>query len=332
LGFFFPALTPPISTTRFARSRRDFEISCAKMRIRGAASLMVCRFVAVGVTITGRSPQPSRKLLPGHADSSSMSTPLDYSIVIPAYNEEDLLPGTLGSCRRAMSEIETHTGEIIVSDNDSDDRTAEIARDAGALVVFEEHRQIARARNVGGFHASGRYLIFLDADTLITAAVLRQTLEALDSGDVCGGGTEIAMELHGADWVKMAFRFTMKVLRFCNWAAGAYVFCLREAFIDVGGFDERYYAAEEIHFSRAIKGWGRSRGMRFRVLEEPVSTSPRKMEWYTPRELFGMLLGTLFMPWRTKHQSGCKLWYTRPQAKPESLAPAYTDRGGAGEA
>ena len=244
-----------------------------------------------------------------------MSTPLDYSIVIPAYNEEELLPATLSSLRRAMAEITTHQGEIIVTDNDSNDRTAEIARDAGAFVVFEEHRQIARSRNVGGFHARGRFLIFLDADTQITSPVLRQTLDALESGDVCGGGTEIAMESHNHDWVKMGVAFTMKVLRYCNWAAGAYVFCRREAFIDVGGFDERYYAAEEIHFSRAIKRWGKTRGMHFRILEEPVSTSARKMEWYTPRELAGMLLGTVFMPWRTRRQESCKLWYTRPQAK-----------------
>jgi glycosyltransferase involved in cell wall biosynthesis len=250
----------------------------------------------------------------------------DYSIVIPAYNEEELLPATLSSLRRAMAEIETHRGEIVVTDNDSDDRTAEIARDGGALVVFEEHRQIARSRNVGGFHASGRYLIFLDADTLITSAVLRRTLEVLDSGSVCGGGTEVAMELRTDAWMKAGFQFVMKVLRLCNWAAGAYVFCRREAFIDVGGFDERYYAAEEIHFCRAIKRWGRRRGMKFRVLEEPVSTSSRKLDWYTPRELLGMLLGTIFMPWRTKRQSGCKLWYTRPQAKLESPPPVAADR------
>ncbi len=73
----------------------------------------------------------------------------DYSIIIPAYNEEELLPATLASVGKAMQAVSSHRGEIVVADNDSSDRTAEIARDAGARVVYEEHRQIARARNSG---------------------------------------------------------------------------------------------------------------------------------------------------------------------------------------
>ena len=111
---------------------------------------------------------------------------LDYSIVIPAHNEEAYLPATLASVRRAMSQVATHRGEIVVTDNDSTDRTSEVATDGGARVVFEEHRQIARARNVGGHFARGRYLIFLDADTSINVALLRSTLDALDGGEVCG--------------------------------------------------------------------------------------------------------------------------------------------------
>lgn len=109
--------------------------------------------------------------------------------MIPAHNEEAYLPVTLASMHRAMSELATHRGEIVVTDNDSTDRTSEVATDGGARVVFEEHRQIARARNAGGYFALGRYLIFLDADTCIDAALLRSTLAELDGGEVCGGGT-----------------------------------------------------------------------------------------------------------------------------------------------
>ena len=55
--------------------------------------------------------------------------------------------------------------ELIVCDNNSTDRTAEIARAAGATVVFEPVNQIARARNSGAAAATGDWLIFVDADS-----------------------------------------------------------------------------------------------------------------------------------------------------------------------
>ena len=91
----------------------------------------------------------------------------DYSVIIPAYNEELHLPETLRNLQKAMEAVTPLRGEIIVVDNNSTDRTAEIAHDAGARVVFEAHNQISRARNCGGRAANSRNLIFLDADTII---------------------------------------------------------------------------------------------------------------------------------------------------------------------
>lgn len=240
----------------------------------------------------------------------------DYSIVIPAHDEEELLPATLASIRAAMSALPGWQGEIVVTDNDSQDRTAEIARDAGAEVVFEEHRQIARARNVGGQHARGRYLIFVDADTTISSALLWHTLEVLKSGRVCGGGTVIEIDPNAPRWLRWALGLWTLLSRWLGWACGAYVFCLRDGFLEIGGFDERYYASEELHFSRALKRWGHPRGLRFRILDEPIQTSLRKMEWYSPRELLRMTLRTLLWPGRLRRREGCELWYTRPERKP----------------
>jgi glycosyltransferase involved in cell wall biosynthesis len=240
----------------------------------------------------------------------------DYSIVIPAYDEEELLPATLIALRAAMAAVPQLRGEIIVTDNDSRDRTAEIAVDAGARVVFEEHRQIARARNVGGLHADGRYIIFVDADTHVSGALLRATLEALASGDICGGGTVVRFDREVPGWVQWTIAIWTFLSRRLGWACGAYVFCLRSAFLDTEGFDERYYASEEIHFSRALKRWGRARGLRFVILDEPISTSLRKMEWYTPLELLRMTIRTLLRPGSLRRRDSCELWYTRPQAKP----------------
>ena len=91
--------------------------------------------------------------------------PPDYSIIIPAYNEAAELPSTLASIRKAMEAL-SYAGECLVVDNNSTDSTTAVARTHGAdLVVQEPINQIARARNAGASKASGRFLIFIDADT-----------------------------------------------------------------------------------------------------------------------------------------------------------------------
>ena len=241
---------------------------------------------------------------------------IDYSIVIPAHNEEAYLAATLASVRRAMSSIATHRGEIVVTDNDSTDRTSEVASDGGARVVFEEHRQIARARNTGGHAARGRYLIFLDADTCIDADLLCSTLDALAGGEVCGGGTLVQFDRPGVRGLERAARGWNWLSRRLGWACGAYVFCHRQAFIDTGGFDERYYASEEIWFSRTLTRWGRARGMRFVILDQPIVTSARKLEWFGLRGVFRSFLAMLIRPGAFKRRDACGFWYTRPHEKP----------------
>ncbi len=240
----------------------------------------------------------------------------DYSIVIPCFNEEALLPGTLAAARAAMQAVVSHRGEIVVTDNDSTDASADIARAAGAHVVFEEHRQISRSRNVGAHAARGRYLIFVDADTTISAELLRATLAALDSGRVCGGGTAVTLDLALGRWARLAVAGWNFMARSVGLACGAYLFCLRDAFVDVGGFPESVYATEEIWLSRALHRHGRGRGMKFAILREPIVTSARKLEWYGARGL-GRAMLQLLHPSAVRSREACALWYTRPDEKQE---------------
>jgi glycosyltransferase involved in cell wall biosynthesis len=99
------------------------------------------------------------------------------SVIVPAFNEERLLPATLVNLKERVPPF-----ELIVCDNNSTDRTAEIARAAGATVVFEPVNQISRARNRGGAAATGEWLLFVDADSLPGRELLRETLEAIASG------------------------------------------------------------------------------------------------------------------------------------------------------
>ena len=76
---------------------------------------------------------------------------MKLSIIRPAYTEEKLLAGTLAAVRRAQDAFLVRGWEVeqIVCDNRSTDRTPEIAREAGAVVVHDPVNQIGRARNRG---------------------------------------------------------------------------------------------------------------------------------------------------------------------------------------
>ena len=82
---------------------------------------------------------------------------MHLSIVIPAFNEELLITHCLDSISESMiaNQGAGFTHEIIVVDNNSTDKTAELAKHAGANVVFEPINQIGRARNAGAAAATG---------------------------------------------------------------------------------------------------------------------------------------------------------------------------------
>src|SRR5207245_4147273 len=118
------------------------------------------------------------------------------SIIIPAYNEERLLGDTLHRVQAAtisFSEAGWET-ELIVCDNNSTDRTAELARAAGARVVFEPINQIARARNAGAAAATGDWLLFIDADPHPEPELFADVATAIESGDCLAGGSTVRLD------------------------------------------------------------------------------------------------------------------------------------------
>ena len=120
---------------------------------------------------------------------------MEFSIIVPAFNEEDYLGTTLHAVQAASMELSAHSEdvdvELIVVDNNSGDATAAIVRDKGAQVVHEPVQGIARARNTGARHAGGDVLIFVDADVLMTPELLRVIHTALDDPDCIGGGVDV---------------------------------------------------------------------------------------------------------------------------------------------
>jgi glycosyltransferase involved in cell wall biosynthesis len=225
------------------------------------------------------------------------------SFVIPAFNEEAVIGETIDSIHSAV-EVTQRPYEIIAVDDASTDRTAEIARAKGARIVSVHKRQIAAVRNAGAKEAKGDVLIFVDADTVLPESTLLSALEAIDNGAV-GGGSNVAMDNFATILGKVYFGIFLMIWKPMRLAAGCFVFARRDAYEAVGGFDERYFASEEIWLSKALKTQGK-----FVIVPEPVITSARKTRMYSHGRLFLIAARLLIQGQKAwQKREGLELWY-----------------------
>lgn len=233
------------------------------------------------------------------------------SVIVPAFNEEKLIVRSL-NCIKSALKVFTAEGwehELIVVDNNSTDRTRELAEREGARVVFEGHNQISRARNRGAEAARGDWLIFIDADSYPGPGLLQDTAERIRSGLYIGGGCEVVFD---GDYFINRFAFVWNHLtRLTLWAAGSFLFCEREAFCAVGGFREDIYVSEEIHLSNALQRFGRQKGKEFCIIRRHcLLSSGRKPALYCPRELWPYFWKLFRDPLRSpRDRDNCKPWY-----------------------
>jgi len=234
------------------------------------------------------------------------------SVVVPAFNEEMLLPATLRSIRAAMSAFDARgwESELIVCDNNSTDGTAEAARAGGAQVVFEAFNQIARARNTGASRASGDWLIFVDADSQPSRELFADAASQIEGRRCIAGGSTVALASDRA--AARLFVFAWNALsRTCRWGAGSFVFCESAAFREVGGFSQALYAGEEIDLFRRLKRFARRGGRTVVILHRhPLATSDRKLRLYSLSEYLGFMLKMSFSAGRALRDRGaCFPWY-----------------------
>ncbi|HYG75871.1 MAG TPA: glycosyltransferase [Planctomycetota bacterium] len=228
------------------------------------------------------------------------------SFIVPAYNEEKFIGATLESIfasARAVGE----EFEVIVVNDASTDKTAQLARDCGARVIDVHKRQIAAVRNSGAKEARGEVLFFVDADTLVPEGSIRAALAAIKAGAI-GGGARVKI----SDPLQLRYRIFMVVFSFfyfsiARLAAGCFVFMRKDVFDKTCGFDERYYASEEVHLSRALKRLGR-----FVIVREAVLTSGRKAKQYSLGQQLKLFFTLLLKgPRYLMKREGLDFWYKR---------------------
>jgi glycosyltransferase involved in cell wall biosynthesis len=226
------------------------------------------------------------------------------SFVVPAHDEEALLPATLRALRASAQTLKAPF-EIVVVDDASTDATAAIARSLADRVVQVKLRQIAGTRNAGAREARGDVLVFVDADTLVGPATLHAMARALARGAV-GGGAWVEVDAATPAWGRaLTWLVVVGYAGLAGYAGGCFLYARRADFEAVGGFDETYYASEEVHLSRALKRRGR-----FVVVRPPVVTSGRKLRMVSPGRLLRMHVPLLTRGWNVlRSRDGLGLWY-----------------------
>lgn len=218
-------------------------------------------------------------------DSSEPGGRPRVSFVVPAHDEEALLPRTLAALRAAGERAAGGSFEIVVADDASSDRTGEIAASLGARVVRIEARRIAAARNAGARAARGEVLVFVDADTVVPAETLAAALRAIESERAAGGGATVAFDGRIPLWARAMLGVLMPLLRLFRASGGCFIFARRDAYERTGGWDESLLCTEEMTMCRDLRRQGR-----FVVLRETVVTSGRKLRTHSAREIFCTLV------------------------------------------
>jgi len=236
------------------------------------------------------------------------------SFIVPAHNEEQYI----GACVASITHSARAIGEpfeVIVADDASTDRTAQIAAELGARVVHIERRQIAAARNAGAQQAQGDILFFIDGDTLANVDAVRACLEELRDGAV-GGGCVCRFDGRLPLWGRVLYPPTVFLARTFKLLGGCFLYSTREAFEAIGGFDERYFAGEDAAFVSALKRRGR-----FAVPRPTVVTSGRNLRaisaWRILGEAWRWIRGGK-KAYQTRE--GLDIWYGERPADPVTKA------------
>ncbi|MBI5680557.1 MAG: glycosyltransferase [Methanobacterium sp.] len=197
---------------------------------------------------------------------------MKLSIIIPTYNEESYLPELLQS----IKDQKYSDYEIIVADAGSTDKTREIAESFGSMVLDGGHPAVGR--NSGAKMAKGEYLLFLDADVILTEDYLETALNEFAENDLGIGITQL-IPISDSKKDKLLHDFANLFMRSVEsikpHGAGCYgILTTKKLHEKVNGFDESFDFGEDSDY---IERMGKISS--FKVLREPrLLISTRRLE------------------------------------------------------
>jgi peptidoglycan/xylan/chitin deacetylase (PgdA/CDA1 family)/GT2 family glycosyltransferase len=217
------------------------------------------------------------------------------SVIIPAYNEETLLPRCLWALKN-----QDYSGpfETLVVDNASTDRTSEVAECWGARVVREARQGYVFALKRGTAEAHGEILLVTDADTIVPPDWVSTLVGFLqrNPGAAAVGGW---VAFYDANWKGNLFaKFVLPIGliydRLCfrySHLWGANLAVRREAMDRVGGWSSRFNLHADSELSKRLARVGKVSLLR----DFCVSTSARRWNGHCLISTFVYALNFLFL-------------------------------------
>lgn len=187
------------------------------------------------------------------------------SVIIPAWNEERALPGTLGDVRALGVE------DVIVVDGGSEDRTREVAERAGARVIASARGRGAQM-HAGAQSATGDVYWFLHADTRVSREAYAALRDAVAREPQLAGGN-FALRFSGESTGARVLEWLYPRLRYLGLCYGdSGFFVVREQYWACGGF-ATHPLFEDLDLLRRLR-----RGGRFVHLPVAIESSSRRWE------------------------------------------------------
>jgi glycosyltransferase involved in cell wall biosynthesis len=174
-----------------------------------------------------------------------------------------------------------------------------------------EKRVIAAVRNGGASKARGQVFAFVDADARIHPDTFNAIDRAIETGKVVAGATGVKLGR-----MSLGIAITYVIMVPMVWVTGmdtGVVFCRREDFEAVGGYNEGRLFAEDVQFLVDMKRLGRNRGQKLaRVTSAKVIASTRKFDkhgdWHYIWMMFLALYWVLFSP-HSMNKFAATYWY-----------------------
>lgn len=248
------------------------------------------------------------------------STVSRFSLIIPAFNEEAYLPALLNSVDLART---CYAGgpdeiEVVVVDNASTDSTAALARSSGCRVFCEDRRVIAAVRNTGARNAHGSVLVFVDADNIMHPDTFNAIDRSLSTGKVVAGATGVKMQRMSLG-IAITYILMLPIVWLTRMDTGV-VFCRREDFEAIGGYNEDRLFAEDVQLLWDLMRLGRKRDQKLsRTTSARAIFSTRKFDrhgdwhylWMPLRILYGRLFSKSYLEAFAR-----RYWYPDQRTKP----------------
>ena len=138
--------------------------------------------------------------------------------------------------------------EVILIDNGSTDRTREIARQFGAVLLRDDNLNVSGLRNLGARHARGSVLAFLDADCIVEQDWLAKASRYFTTQKVSAWGSP-PVPPENSSWVQKSWYQVRKKdqgVQSVQWLESMNFFVRKELYQKIGGFNEKLVTCEDV--------------------------------------------------------------------------------------